>query len=106
MKKLKIPSHRPWETDHGKQTTRTGEDYRKKEISVKLPQNRDLTECGNCIGIILLSVPGMIFGRVHLHRINKSTEKELREEQAGFGSGISCTHRIFLIWTIVERSLE
>jgi len=78
----------------------------KKGVIVKLPKKGDLTHCGNWRGINLLSVPGKIFCRVLLSRMKQSIERVLREEQAGFRSGRSCTDQIFILRTIVEQSLE
>ena len=78
----------------------------KKGIIVKLPKKGDLSVCGNWRGINLLSVPGKIFCRVLLQRIRQGVDKRLREEQAGFRSGRSCTDQIFVLRNIVEQSLE
>ena len=77
-----------------------------KGVIVKLPKKGDLSLCGNWRGINLLSVPSKIFCRVILHRIKYSIEKTLREEQAGFREGRSCTDQIFVLRTIIEQSLE
>ena len=53
-----------------------------------------------------LSVPGKIFCRVVLQRIRQGVDKRLREEQAGFRSGRSCTDQIFVLRNIVEQCLE
>ena len=78
----------------------------KKGIIVKLPKKGDLSNCSNWRGINLLSVPGKVFCRVLLQRVKNSVDKILREEQAGFRSGRSCTDQIFVLRTIVEQSLE
>ena len=78
----------------------------KRGIIIKLPKKGDLKECGNWRGINLLSVPGKIFCRVMLHRIKTSLDKILREEQAGFRPGRSCTDQIFVLRTIIEQSIE
>ena len=78
----------------------------KKGIIMKLPKKGDLSVCGNWRGINLLSVPGKIFCRVLLQRIRQGVDKRLREEQAGFRSGHSCTDQIFVLRNIVEQSLE
>ena len=78
----------------------------KKGIIVKLPKKGDLSVCGNWRGINLLSVPGKIFCRVLLQRIRQGVDKRVREEQAGFRCGRSCTDQIFVLRNIVEQSLE
>ena len=78
----------------------------KRGIIVKLPKKGDSSVCGNWRGINLLSVPGKIFCRVLLQRIRQGVDKRLREEQAGFRSGRSCTDQIFVLRNIVEQCLE
>ncbi|GFS23325.1 retrovirus-related Pol polyprotein from type-1 retrotransposable element R2 [Elysia marginata] len=41
-----------------------------------------------------------------LYRTKSSIDKVLREEQAGFREGISCTDQIFVLRTIIDQSLE
>ncbi|KAI8493068.1 hypothetical protein Bbelb_290720 [Branchiostoma belcheri] len=77
-------------------------DFWKRGIIVKLPKKGDLSVCGNWRGINLLSVTGKIFCRVLLQRVRRSIDKVLREEQAGFRGGRSCTDQIFVLRTIVE----
>ena len=78
----------------------------KKGIIIKLPKKGDLKECGNWRGINLLSVPGKIFCRIMLRRMKASLDKILREEQAGFRPGRSCTDQIFVLRTILEQTVE
>ena len=78
----------------------------KKGIIIKLPKKGDFKDCGNWRGINLLSVPGKVFCRVMLKRIKTSLDKILREEQAGFRPGRSCTDQIFVLRTILEQSME
>jgi len=73
---------------------------------IKLPKKGDLTSCGNCRGINLLSVPGKIFCRVILKRIKEGVDKTLREERAGFRPSRSCIDQIFVLRTIIEQSRE
>ncbi|GFR60772.1 endonuclease-reverse transcriptase [Elysia marginata] len=72
----------------------------RKGIIVKLPKKGDLSQCGNWKSTKLLSVPGKIFCRVMLCRIKSSIDKVLREEQAWFREGRSCTDQIFVLHTI------
>ena len=73
---------------------------------IKLPKKGNLSECQNWRGIQLLSVPSKIYARVILERIKSATEGILREEQAGFRSGRSCTDQIASLRIIVEQSIE
>ena len=61
---------------------------------IKLPKKEDFTECKNYSGISLLSVPSKIFSRIILNRIKTAVDSKLREEQARFRNGRSCTDHI------------
>ena len=73
---------------------------------VKLPKKGDLSNCNNYRGITLLSIPGKIFNRVILERIQSAADPRLREEQAGFRKNRSTTDQIATLRIIVEQSLE
>ena len=74
-------------------------------VIVKVPKKGNLSDCNNWRGITLLSVPGKVFCKVLLNRL-KDIDVYLREEQAGFRSGRSCSEQIFTLRNIVEQSLE
>lgn len=80
-------------------------DWRNGHI-VKLPKKGDLSECKNWRGIQLLSLPSKILARLILERIKKAVDEQLREEQAGFRAGRSCTDQIATLRIIVEQSIE
>jgi len=67
----------------------------RKGIIVKLPKKGNLSDCNNWPGITLLSTPGKVFTRVLLNRLQNSVDQTLRDEQAGFRKGRSCTEQIF-----------
>src|SRR5579871_1749783 len=73
---------------------------------IKIPKKGDLSECGNYRGISLLSIPSKVFSRILLKRIKTETDCKLREEQAGFRQGRSCTDHIATLRNIVEQSNE
>ena len=73
---------------------------------VKLPKKGNQQECGNHRGIMLLSVPGKVFNRIILERLKAALDSTLRNEQAGFRRGRSCTDQIATLRIIVEQSLE
>ena len=73
---------------------------------VKLPKKGSLKECANWRGITLLSIPGKVFSRVLLERMEKEVEEILRDEQAGFRQERSCTDQIATLRMILEQSLE
>lgn len=77
-----------------------------KGIIVKIPKKGDLSDCGNWRGITLLSVPAKVLCAVLLHRLKTELDGKLREEQAGFRSGRSCTEQIFTLRNIMEQCIE
>jgi len=59
----------------------------KNGIIVPLPKKGDLSDCGNYRGITLFSVPGKVFSRVLLNRMQDAVDQLLRQQQAGFLHG-------------------
>ena len=78
----------------------------KKRLLIKLPKRDNLSHCGNCRGIMLLSVPCKIQTRIILERLKSAQDAKLREEQDGYRTGRSCTDQIATLRIIVEQSIE
>ena len=78
----------------------------KKGLLIKLPKKGDLSYCKNWRGIMLLNMASKVFCRVILERIKTALDGKLREEQAGFRAGRSCTDQIATLRIIVEQSIE
>ena len=78
----------------------------RKGLVIKLPKKGDLSCCKNWRGIVLLNMASKVFCRVILERINTALDGKLREEQAGFRAGRSCTDQIATLRIIVEQSIE
>ena len=78
----------------------------RKGLLIKLPKKGDLSYCKNWRGIMLLSMASKVFCRVILECIKTALDEKLREEQAGFGAGRSCTDQIATLRIIVEQSIE
>lgn len=78
----------------------------KRGYIVKIPNKGDLSDCRNWRGIQLLSLPSKVYTRLILERIRKAVDAKLREEQAGFREGRSCTDQIATLRIIIEQSLE
>ena len=51
-------------------------------------------------------MPGKIFNRVILNRLKNAVDPKLRDNQAGFRRGRSCTDQIATLRIILEQSLE
>lgn len=73
---------------------------------IKFPKKGDLGNCQNWRGIQLLSLPSKVLARVVLERIKEAIDNNLRDEQAGFRCGRSCTDQIATLRIIIEQSLE
>ena len=78
----------------------------KNGTTQKIPKKGDLTNCNNWRGIKLLSVPGKVFCSIILQRIHTAIDRRLREEQAGFRPGRSCTDQIFALRNILAKCNE
>jgi len=78
----------------------------KKGVIIKLPKKGSLKDCNNWRGITLLSTPGKVFSKVLLNRLRDAVDCTLRDEQAEFRKGHSCTEQIFTLCNITEQSLE
>ena len=71
-----------------------------------IPKKGDLRDCNNYRGIMLLSTPGKVLNRIILERLRKGVDDELRENQAGFRNGRSCSDQIATLRIIIEQSIE
>src|SRR5699024_2231794 len=60
----------------------------------------------NWRGITLLNTVNKILGTVILERLNPTLQRTLRNEQAGFRPGRSCTEQINTLRIIIEQFLE
>ena len=78
----------------------------KEGIIIKLQKKRDLMDCSNYRGIMLLSTPGKVFNRVLLDRMKEVVDLKLQNQQAGFRRNRSCADQIASLRIIVEQSLE
>jgi len=78
----------------------------KKGVIIKLPKKGSLKECNNWRGITLLSTHGKVFSRVLLNRLQDAVDRTLRDDQAVFRRGRSCTEQVFTLRNITEQSLE
>ena len=81
-------------------------EWRKGLLIIKLPKKSDLSYCKNWRGIMLLNMASKVFCRVILECIKIVLVEKLREEQAGFRAGRSCTDQIAILRIIVEQRIE
>ena len=78
----------------------------KRGIIVKLPKKGNLSCCGNWRGVTLLSVPGKVLCLILLERLKVELDSLIRDEQAGFRPGRSCSDQIFTLRNIIEQCIE
>jgi hypothetical protein len=62
--------------------------------------------CGNYRGISLLSIPGKVFARILLNRLQTHAESFLPETQCGFRAGRGTADMIFFLKQIQEKCIE
>ena len=86
-------------------TSKMVPDEWRKGIIVELPKKGNLTDCNNWRGICLLSIQGNILFTILLKRLRLAVVT-LREEQAGFRAGRSCTEQIFTLSSIIDQCIE
>ena len=79
---------------------------RQKGDSKAAQKKGDLSDCNNWRSITLLLVPGKVFCKVLLNRLQTEVDRTLREEQAGFRSWRSCSEQIFTLQNSIEQIIE
>ncbi len=62
-------------------------------------------ECGSYSGTSLLSIPGKVYGKVIIERVQRLTGKKISEEQGGSRKGRGCVDQIFSFRMVVEKTL-
>ena len=75
-------------------------------IIIKIPKKGALSNCNKWCGITLLSIPCKILAKIIIQRISQAVDQQLRNEQAGFRKGRSCTDQIFTPRNIIEQCTE
>ena len=88
-----------WENEQIPEAWKTG-------LIVKLPKKGDLGECNNWRGITLLPITSKIFSKIIHRRLAAALDEHIRQEQAGFRPGRSCSEHIFTLSQILEQSKE
>lgn len=66
----------------------------------------DKLDPANYRAITLLSIPGKLFCRMVLNRIQDTIEDHLGEEQCGFRSSRGTTDAIFIVRQVLEKAKE
>ena len=88
-----------WENEKIPEIWKTG-------LIVKLPKKGDLGDCGNWRGITLLSLTNKVFSKIIHMRLAQALDTHIRQQQAGFRPGRSCSDHIFTLRQILEQSKE
>ena len=77
-----------------------------KGIILPLPKKGDLSFCNNNRGITLLDIAGKVFSTILLMRVKEEVDIRMRENQAGFRKGRSCSDQIFSLNQVIEKCLD
>ena len=88
-----------WESETIPEAWKTG-------LIAKLTKKGDLGECNNWRGITLLPITSKIFSKIIHTRLAETLDEFIRQEQAGFRPGHSCSDHIFTLRQILEQSKE
>ena len=72
----------------------------KRGVIVKIPKKGDIAICANNRGT--LSISGKVFRTLVLLRIRDAVDERLRENQAGFRKGRSCSDQCFALRQLVD----
>lgn len=75
-------------------------------LLITVPKKGDLSKCCNWRGITLLPIPSKVLSKIILDRLSKAVEPLIRNEQAGFRPGRSCTDQINTLRIILEQASE
>jgi hypothetical protein len=78
----------------------------KKSIYIPLPKKERAVDCEDHRTISLMSHVTKIFTRIILKRMRNKINPEIADEQCGFVADKSTSNAIFILRTLVERSIE
>ena len=78
----------------------------KKSIFIAIPKKTATTECEQHRTISLMSHITKILLRIIMMRVRNKIKPEIAEEQCGFVDGKGTMNAIYLLRTLMERSLE
>ena len=84
---------------------RVPQDWTKATIVPVYKGKGDKSECGSYRGISLLSIPGKVYGKILIGRVQEITNGKVSEEQGGFRTGKGCVDQIFNMRMIIEKML-
>ena len=88
-----------WERETIPEAWKTG-------LIVKLPKKGDLGNCDNWRGVTLLPITSKVFSKIIHTRLAEAVDEYIKQEQAGFRPGRSCSDHIFTLRQILEQSKE
>ena len=88
-----------WESETIPEAWKTG-------FIVKLPKKGDLGDCNNWKSVTLLPITSKVFSKIIHTRLAGTLDEYIRQEQAGFRPGRSCSDHIFTLVQILAQSKE
>ena len=86
-----------WESETITEAWKTG-------VIVKLPKKGDLGDCNNWRGVTLLPITSTVLSKIIHTRLAETLDEYIRQEQAGFRPGRSCSDHVFILRQILEQS--
>ena len=75
-----------------------------KMLVTPIHKKGDKLTPGNYRAISLLSIPGKVFSRILLNRMNKRAEEAITESQFGFRPGRGTVDAIFIVKQLIEKA--
>ena len=84
----------------------TPQDWSKGLITPVVYKKGEKLDQSNYRAITLLSIPGKVFCRMILNRIQVTIDNHLTEEQCGFRSSRGTTDAVFVVRQIIEKARE
>lgn len=75
------------------------------KMAIIVPVYKGKGRRGECVsnkGISLLSIPGRVYGKVIIEKVQRFTKEKISEEQ-GFRKGRECVDQIFYFTMVVEK---
>ena len=88
-----------WERETIPEAWKTG-------LIVKFPKKGDLGNCDNWRGVTLLHITSKVFSKIIHTRLAEAVNEYIKQDQAGFRPGRSCSDHIFTLRKILEQSKE
>lgn len=85
------------------ESSKVPDDWKNAVIVPLYKGKGDKYECKNHRGISLLSIPGKLYARLLIGRVQRVTQGKIWEVQCGFMPGRGCVDQIFTVQQVIEK---